>query len=102
MSSPRILTGLSEIIDRYDGFILDLWGVLHDGCKAYPGVIETLERLKQAGKKTVLVSNAPRRNPVVIKKLEGMGIKRGLYTGIVTSGEVTWAALKKDFSGSQI
>lgn len=92
--TPRILSGLSDIIDRYDGFILDLWGVLHDGCKAYPDTVGTLEALKSAGKKTVLVSNAPRRNTVVIEKLESMGIGRDLYTGIVTSGEVTWGALR--------
>ncbi len=31
-----ILHGLSEIAERYDGFIVDLWGVLHDGMRAFP------------------------------------------------------------------
>jgi ribonucleotide monophosphatase NagD (HAD superfamily) len=28
--------GLSEIADRYDAFVVDLWGVLHDGVSAFP------------------------------------------------------------------
>ncbi len=97
-----LLPGLSDIADRYDAFILDLWGVLHDGCNAYPDTIETLKKLKTAGKKTVLLSNAPRRNPVIVEKLDGMGIARDLYTDIMTSGEATWRALAKDFAGKKI
>lgn len=99
---PVIYGGMADIAAQYDAFILDLWGVLHDGCNAYSGTIEALRKLKEAGKKTVLLSNAPRRNHAVIGKLESMNITRALYTDIVTSGEATWAALKKDFSGKKI
>ena len=37
-----VLHGLSEIASRYDGFIVDLWGVMHDGVQPYPGARETL------------------------------------------------------------
>ena len=57
----RILSGLGEISSDYDGFILDLWGVLHDGSHPFPGAVEALTRLKAAGKRTVVLSNAPRR-----------------------------------------
>lgn len=89
-----ILSGLVEIADRYDGFILDLWGVLHDGERPYPGVIECLERLRSAGKQVCLLSNAPRRCASVVRKLEGMGIGRDLYTHVLTSGEATFDALR--------
>lgn len=98
----RVFAGIEPLLDAYDGFILDLWGVLHDGCRACPGAIPALERLREAGRKTVLVSNAPRRNDVVAEKLDGMGIHRGLYTGIVTSGEATWEALGRLYRGSRI
>ena len=64
---PKIpfLTGLSEIAERYDGLILDLWGVMHDGQAPFPGVIECLTRLKSGGKRIVVLSNAPRRAHLV-------------------------------------
>ncbi|MGH8163154.1 MAG: hypothetical protein ACREP1_02325, partial [Rhodanobacteraceae bacterium] len=33
------VSGFAPLCPRYDGFILDLWGVLHDGVTAYPGVV---------------------------------------------------------------
>ncbi|MFX6760178.1 hypothetical protein ABTH30_25075, partial [Acinetobacter baumannii] len=62
---PVNLRGLAPIADRYDGFILDVWGVLHDGERLYPGVDNALQRLKAAGKRIVLLSNAPMRTPPV-------------------------------------
>jgi len=82
-----VLDGLGQIIDRYDGFILDLWGVIHDGASAYPHSADTLARLKAAGKRTVMLSNAPRRAAALIAAMEGMGIPRHLYDEVMSSGE---------------
>ena len=60
-----VLAGIGEIADRYDGYILDLWGVLHDGHAPFPGVIDCLTRLKASGKHLVILSNAPRRAHLV-------------------------------------
>jgi HAD superfamily hydrolase (TIGR01459 family) len=94
MSSIEQRSGLSSVIDRYDGLILDLWGVIHDGNAPYPGVPDCLERLAAAGKTICLLSNAPRRTAGVIARLEEMGIGRGLYQHIMTSGEATYEALR--------
>ena len=51
---------MSETINDYDVYILDLWGVLYDGGGLYPGVLECLTKLKQASKIICLLSNAPR------------------------------------------
>ena len=75
--------------DRYDGYILDLWGVIHDGVRAYPGVPQCLAALKAAGKQTCLLSNAPRRIVAVKNKLEEVGVPRGSYDFLMTSGEAT-------------
>lgn len=96
MSKIEILNSLSAVIDRYDGFVLDLWGVVHDGEKPYPGVIDCLSRLRAAGKKTCLLSNAPRRIGGVVAKLEGMGIPRDAYDHVMTSGEATYEALREE------
>ena len=41
----RLLTGFSQIASAYDGFVLDLWGVVHDGVTPYPGVADCLAGL---------------------------------------------------------
>jgi HAD superfamily hydrolase (TIGR01459 family) len=86
--------GFAALAARYDGFILDLWGVIHDGVSPYPGAIECLRRLREAGKPAVLLSNAPRRADVAADAMRGMGIGEDLYTGIITSGEVTHRLLR--------
>lgn len=89
-----ILDGVAPLADRYDGFIFDLWGVVHDGRRPYPGVADALGRLKAAGKRIAFLSNAPRRSWVVDRLLTNMGLDRALWDGTITSGEVAWRHLK--------
>jgi len=90
----RHLPGLARLARDYDGFIVDLWGVLHDGVSAYPGAIECLMRLRAAGRKVVLLSNAPRRAAAAEAAMAAMGIRGTLYDGMMTSGEATWRMLR--------
>jgi len=89
-----LIKGLSDIAEHYDHFILDIYGVLHDGILPFALTIETLEKLKRAGKQTCLLSNSPRRVDNVISALKSMGITRAHYDHILTSGEATYQALK--------
>ena len=89
----RFLDGFATLAADYDGFIVDLWGVVHDGVKPYPGARRTLEALRDAGKRVVLLSNAPRPSASAQKALRGMGLSDNLYSGIMTSGEATRLAL---------
>lgn len=82
-----LIGGIAEIADRYDAFILDLWGVIHDGVEAYPGAADTLAALKRAGKRTLLLSNAPRRATALVEQMACMGIGRELYGEVLSSGE---------------
>ena len=91
--SLRLLQGLGEITEGYDGFILDLWGVLHDGTAPFPGVVDALGRLKAAGKRLAVLSNAPRRAALVEARMNEIGLKRGLYDHVHSSGEETWQHL---------
>lgn len=93
MSLP-LIQGLSAIADRYDGFILDLWGVVHDGVRPYPGVVDCLTTLHAAGKRVCLLSNAPRRIQAAADKLTGMGVGPGLYDALYTSGEASYEAMR--------
>jgi len=86
----QFISGISKIIDDYDLFILDIWGVLHDGRSTYPKVIETLDFIKKKQKKICLLSNAPRRARKVEEFLEKMLITNQHYDFIVTSGETAY------------
>jgi HAD superfamily hydrolase (TIGR01459 family) len=89
-----LLSGFAPLAERFDGFILDLWGVVHDGVKPYPGAVDCLARLKQAGRRCVLLSNAPRRAGAAQAAMRAMGIADDLYAGILTSGEAVHIALR--------
>jgi HAD superfamily hydrolase (TIGR01459 family) len=89
----EMLDGIAGLADRYDGFVLDLWGVVHDGRQPYPGVVDALERLAAAGKRVVFLSNAPRRAWFVDRMLGAMGVPRALYAETITSGELVWRHL---------
>jgi len=88
------LNNLSRLAGEYDGFIVDLWGVVHDGVKPYAGVLDCLARLKAAGKPVVFLSNAPRRPASVAAGLTPMGITPEFYTGIMSSGEAVYLELR--------
>ena len=91
-----LLPGIAALADRYDGFILDLWGVLHDGQHPLPGAVDALERLHAQGKRIVILSNAPRRAAAVIRRIAEIGIRPGLYDALLSSGEATWQWLAGD------
>jgi HAD superfamily hydrolase (TIGR01459 family) len=90
-----ILTGLAAVADRYDGFILDLWGVLHDGVRPYPAAADTLRHLKRQGKHAIILSNGPRRAVALVRRTGEIGITADLYDELHSSGEETWRLLRE-------
>jgi len=88
----QTLPGLAEIAGRYEGFIIDLWGVMHDGVAPYMDAVHCLRQL--AGRRILLLSNAPRRAASAQAMLRRLGIADDLYSAILTSGEATWLALR--------
>ena len=92
--SIKSLRGVRSLVDRYDTFIIDLWGTLHDGIVAYPGAVDGLVRLKAAGKRIALLSNVPRRRGPARELLESFGIGPGLYDVMMSSGESVYRSLR--------
>ena len=88
------ITRFGPLAAQYDGFIVDLWGVIHDGVTPYDGAVDCLARLHAAGKPVVLLSNAPRRAHVAREAMRDMGIPAHLTAGILTSGEVVHRMLR--------
>ena len=92
--TPPFKKGLKALADRYDLFIVDLWGTLHDGIKPYRGTVEALIKLADAGKRVAMLSNAPRRAALAEQNLAALGIAPYLYAVVMTSGEAVHAALR--------
>src|SRR5437764_8913606 len=90
-----LIDGMRELAPDYDGFILDLWGVVHDGVAPFPGVLDCMGRLIEAGKRVVLLSNAPRRSDDVVRRIAAIGVPEGLYQGVMSSGEEAWQHLAR-------
>lgn len=90
----RIIESIADTFADYDGYVLDLWGVVHDGRQPYPGAVAALRAMREAGKRVVFLTNAPRRAWFIDEMLRKMGITPDLHDGIMSSGEATWQLLK--------
>jgi len=64
--------------------------VLHDGRHPMPGAIKALAHLREAGKRIVILSNAPRRAASVVRRITEIGIAPGFYDALLSSGEAAW------------
>jgi len=93
--------GLKSIIDNYDIFYIDLWGVVHDGITLNKNAIETLKEITKANKEYVLLTNAPRPNKIVKEFLEKMGMKKEIRDKVYSSGEASLNYLKKNYLGKR-
>ncbi|GAB2265459.1 hypothetical protein Dimus_000514 [Dionaea muscipula] len=91
------LTGIQHIAEsrRFKAWLLDQFGVLHDGKQPYPGAISTLEKLAKTGAKMVVISNSSRRASVTADKMRSLGFDPSLFVGAVTSGELTHQYLQR-------
>lgn len=87
------INNLSQIASSYDAYIVDLWGVLHNGQQAFPEAVLALAELKALQKKVILLSNSPRRVRAAESRLTEFGIVRDFYDELYTSGEDCFQAL---------
>ena len=89
--------GLSSIVDNYELFYIDLWGVIHNGIKLHEKAINALKEISKKNKDYVLLTNAPRPNSSVKKFLENMGMEKEIRENVFTSGEAALNYLKNNF-----
>jgi HAD superfamily hydrolase (TIGR01459 family) len=94
MTSPRFVDGIGAFADCYEGFLLDQWGVIHDGRKALPEAVAALNELKRRNKRLVVLSNSGRRAALNRRRLAEIGLNVAMFDAVVTSGEAAWNLLK--------
>ena len=88
--------GLKSIIESYDIFYIDLWGVIHNGITLHKNAIEALEEITNVNKEYILLTNAPRPNKTVKSFLEKMGMNKETREKVYSSGEAALSYLKKN------
>jgi HAD superfamily hydrolase (TIGR01459 family) len=88
-----LIEGLSALAPHYDLLLSDVWGVLHNGLVAFAPASEALTCFRAGGGWVVLVSNAPRPGAGVAEQLDRVGVPRTAWDAIVTSGDLTRAAV---------
>ena len=88
--------GLSSIVDNYQLFYIDLWGVVHNGVSLHEKAINTLKEITKKDKEYVLLTNAPRPNSAVKIFLEKMGMEKEIRDHVYTSGEAALNYLNKN------
>lgn len=86
---PDTITSLAEIEGRYPAIFCDVWGVLHNGERAFSEPARALEMARSKGIAVVLLTNSPRPHDGVEAQLHALGVPREAWDRIVTSGDVT-------------
>ena len=89
MTAPLFPAGLSEIHDRYDAILCDVWGVIHNGREAFHDACDALAAFRKEGKPVILVTNAPVQAREVEALFPGFGVRRDCYNAIASSGDAT-------------
>ncbi len=98
----RIIEQLSDIATQYDTLYCDLWGCLHDGLKPFPAAVAALQAFRAGGGRVVLMTNAPRPAPGVVRRLDEMGVPHDAYDIVVSSGDAAQAAMLRGAAGRRV
>ncbi|MBC7770181.1 MAG: TIGR01459 family HAD-type hydrolase [Phycisphaerales bacterium] len=87
MTQPHIISSLDDIAERYDAFLCDVWGVLHNGERAHQAAYGALQRVRANGKPVILITNVPKPRGPIPRQLDHAGVPRDAWDAIVTSGD---------------
>jgi HAD superfamily hydrolase (TIGR01459 family) len=89
MPAIPILSSIAELAATSDAWIVDIWGVMHNGARAYGRAADACRTFRAAGGTVILLSNAPRPFTSVVPHMVSLGVPGDGYDAGVTSGDVT-------------
>jgi HAD superfamily hydrolase (TIGR01459 family) len=93
------VSGLRPILDRFDAFLVDQFGVLHDGRTPYPGAVEAMAALHRAGKRVLVLTNSGKRSEPNRQRVARIGFPEGIFD-VLSSGEVAWQGIRDGSLGA--
>jgi len=87
---------LAEMPDQYQLVLCDIWGCVHDGVRIFPAAADLLRAWREQGRLVLLITNAPRPARAVQDQLDRLGLGRGSYDHVITSGDTGLEALRDE------
>ncbi len=89
-----VLDTIAELASDTQAWLVDIWGVMHNGETPFPTAVAACQRFRAAGGVVLLLSNSPRPSNGVATQLDQIGVARDAYDGIVSSGDATRTLLR--------
>jgi HAD superfamily hydrolase (TIGR01459 family) len=86
--SPGLVHSIKVIAQAFDLFLIDQFGVLHDGSAPFPGATDLLQWLRNQGKPVVLLTNSAKTAEANIARLAKLGVPSNLFDSMLTSGDL--------------
>ena len=90
-----VLASIRDLGSRYRAWLVDIWGVMHNGHRAFESAVAATRAFRAQGGIVVLLSNSPRPSPSVQDQLRRLGVPDDAYDATVTSGDLTRHELAK-------
>ena len=91
-----LTSSIASVSSGYDAWICDVWGVLHNGVRAFDAAVHACRQFRQHSGTVLLLTNAPRPASAVQVQLDNFGVPRDSYDLIVTSGDLTRHLISKE------
>ncbi len=90
-----VIHSIEALGRQYRAWLVDIWGVMHNGYRAFPRAVEATQAFRAQGGVVVLLSNSPRPSPSVQEQLRHIGVPDDAYDATVTSGDLARHELAK-------
>lgn len=97
--TTTIIPSFSKISQNYDLILCDVWGVLHNGVRAFLHAAEALMQARSHGATVILITNAPKTGQMVQKLLDHLGIPQTAYDAIISAGDAMQYSLFQNYHG---
>ncbi|QQO16261.1 TIGR01459 family HAD-type hydrolase [Bradyrhizobium diazoefficiens] len=78
---------MRDIADQFDVYLVDQYGVLHDGVAAYPGAIDGLARIADHARDVIVLTNSGKNASDNMARLAQLGFSDCRFR-VLSSGEV--------------
>lgn len=95
-----VIESIEQLGGRYAAWLADIWGVMHNGRRAFPEAVAATRAFRAQGGLVVLLSNSPRPSTSVQEQLRHFGVPDDAYDASVTSGDLTRHELGKHAGAS--
>ncbi len=92
------INSILDVIDIYENYIIDQWGVMHNGEIGYEHAIETISYLEKKNKNLFIISNSSKRQKSSEERLPKLGFNKNSFINIQTSGEMIWQLIQNKYS----